>query len=421
MNIAESIAMAWDSVRAHKLRSAFTLLSVSIGVFAIVASSGITSALNIALGSQLADLGEHSFLIQRTPSLSFGTNWRKYAKRKPISYEQALTFRDKMTLTNLITISNTAPGYVIKSGSESTDPDVAVIGVDDLYFNVNAVSISAGRAFTEQDVHLNSTAAIIGNDVVVKLFPNVDPIGQTIVITSRETKLNQRLTVVGLLEKKGGLLGQSQDNRVLIPINLFVKYYTMWWDVSVDVSVKAFSRDALPATVDEATGIMRMIREVKPGEENNFEIDTNEALTSQFANLSVAISALAWISGLIALVVAGIGIMNMMLVSVKERTREIGVRKALGARRSWILQQFLVEGIAIGQFGAVAGVVLGSLATLGVTYLIKSNGMESISYSLPWFAIVFSVLSCTVIGLLSGIYPAYRAASLDPIEALRYE
>jgi len=415
MNIGESIGMAWDSVRSNKLRSAFTLLSVSIGVFAIVASSGITNALNTALGSQLSDLGEHSLLIQRTPSMEFGNSWRKYAKRKPISYEQAQDFRDRMTLTNLVSISNTAPGYVIKANDDATDPDVSLIGVDDLYFSVNAVGIASGRAFTEQDVQLNETSAIVGNDVVVKLFSNVDPIGQTIAIK------NQNFRIVGVLEQKGGLMGQSQDNRVLIPISLFVKYYTMWWDASVDISVKAFSRDALPATADEAIGIMRMLREVKPGEDNNFEIDTNEALSSQFANLTVAIAALAWISGLIALVVAGIGIMNMMLVSVKERTREIGVRKALGARRSWILQQFLVEGIAIGQFGAIAGVVLGSLTTLAVTFLIKSNGMQSLSYTLPWFAIVFSVVSCTVIGLISGIYPAYKAASLDPIEALRYE
>ena len=153
----------------------------------------------------------------------------------------------------------------------------------------------------------------------------------------------------------------------------------------------------------------------------NFELDTNEALSAQFGNLTMAIAALAWLSGLIALLVAGIGIMNMMLVSVKERTREIGVRKALGARRSWILQQFLIEGIAIGQFGAIAGVILGCIATLIITFVIKSSGVQSLPYDLPWFAIVFSMLSCTVIGLVSGIYPAYKAASLDPIEALRYE
>jgi len=415
MNIAESISIAVDAVRAHKLRSSLTLLSIGIGVFAIISSSGITGTLAQAVSTQLADLGENSFLIQRTPTLQFGHNWRKYARRKNITPDLARQFRERMTNTQLITISNTAPGYTIKAGLESTNPDVSLIGIDELYFSVNAAGISEGRGFTDQDVAIGTRVAIVGEDVVKALFGDSDAMGKRITIK------NQEFTVVGILEKKGGVLGQSQDNRVLIPISVFTTYYTWFWDTSVDISVKADSKEALEATVDEAIGIMRVLRGVKPWDENDFELDTNEALSSQFANLGGAIAAVAWISGLGALLAAGIGIMNMMLVSVKERTREIGVRKALGARKRWIVRQFLIESITLCQLGGLTGVVSG----LGLSYilalLIRSGTMPSLQFVWPWGAVVFSVVACTLIGVGFGLYPAWRAAQLDPIEALRYE
>ncbi len=415
MNISESIAIAFDAVRANKLRSSLTLLSVGIGVFAIIASSGITGTLANALSTQLADLGEHSFLIQRTPSITFGGNWRKYMRRKPITPELSQQFRDRLQLTNYVSVSNTAPGYTIKRGETSTNPDVSLIGIDHMYFTVNAVSIAEGRAFVEQDLLLNTRHAIIGTDVVAILFPDGDALGKSITIK------NQEFTVVGVMEKRGGVMGQSQDNRVLIPLSVFVKYYTWEWDVSVDISVKAVSRDALEATVDEAIGIMRTLRGVRPGDENDFELDTNEALTSQFGNLTAAIVVVAWISGLGALLAAGIGIMNMMLVSVKERTREIGVRKALGARRSWIVRQFLIEAITLCQLGGLTGVLGGLGTTWLIGALVRSSTMPSLIIAWPVGAVVFSVVACTAIGISFGLYPAWQAARLDPIEALRYE
>lgn len=415
MNTLESIRQAIEAVRAQKLRSGLTLLSIGIGVFAIIASTSITSTLQKVVSGQLADLGEHSFLIQRTPTVQFGSSWRKYMKRKPISYEQALKFRQQLTTTTLVTISNTNPAYTIKYGGQSTDPDVSLIGVDELYGVVNAIGIDRGRAIAESDVALNRNVAILGNDVVVKLFGEADPIGKNVTIK------NQVFNVVGTLTPKGAVLGQSQDNRVLIPMPLFVKYYTWEWDRSVDVSVKAWSRDALPATVDEAIGVMRVLRGVKPTEENTFELDTNEALSAQFAGFGTALLIVAWISGVGALLAAGIGIMNMMLVSVQERTREIGVRKALGARRRWILRQFLVESITLCQLGGMTGTVGGVGTSWMVTWWLRSTGIESVAYTLPIGAIVFSVVACTAVGVMFGLYPAFRAASLDPIEALRYE
>lgn len=415
MNTTEAIKQAIDAVRAQKLRSGLTLLSIGIGVFAIIASTSITTTLQKVVGTQLADLGEHSFLIQRTPSIQFGHSWQKYMRRKPITYEQALEFRRRMTTTQLITISNTNPAYTIKTAGASTDPDVSLIGVDHLYSTVNAVSYDRGRGIVEQDVELGRNVAVLGNDVVVKLFGKRNPIGETISIK------HQAFTVIGTLEPKGAVLGQSQDNRVLIPMPLFVKYYTWEWDRSVDISVKAWSKLALPATIDEAIGIMRVLRGVKPDEENTFELDTNEALTAQFAGFGSALVVVAWISGIGALIAAGIGIMNMMLVSVKERTREIGIRKAVGARRRWILRQFLVESVTLCQLGGMTGTVGGVATSWLVTFWLRGSGMEAIAYDIPIAPIMFSVIACTLIGVGFGLYPAYRAASLDPIEALRHE
>lgn len=414
MNILESIAIALDAVRSQKLRSSLTLLSVGIGVFAIIASTSIIGTLQQAVSGQLADLGENALLIQRTPTITFGTNWAKMRRRKNITYDQATQFRERMTNTKLISISNTSPGYTVKSGQESTNPDVSLIGIDDMYFTVNVTVLADGRPISESDVVLSRSVAIVGQDIVGSLFGTSSAVGKTISIK------NQLLTVVGVLEPKGGLLGQSQDNRVLVPITMFNKYYTSPWDASVDISVKAETKFQLEATQDEATGIMRSLRNLKPADPNNFELDRNDALTGQFSGFSTALLAVAWISGLAALVAAGIGIMNMMLVSVRERTREIGVRKALGARKSWIVRQFLIESITLCQLGGLTGMVGGIGTSWGLSLLLTSM-MPNLVYVLPWGTVIFSIVICTVIGIVFGLYPAWRAANLDPIEALRYE
>ena len=196
---------------------------------------------------------------------------------------------------------------------------------------------------------------------------------------------------------------------------------TRRWDTSVDITMQAYNAATLQPTHDEAIGIMRSLRGLKAWEENNFEADINDAVQSQFGSLTMAIGVVAWISGIGALAAAGIGIMNMMLVSVKERTREIGVRKALGARRSWITRQFLVEAVTLCQLGGLTGVVGGLATSWGITLLLRSSSVPNLTFIIPWGAMIFSVAACTIIGVGFGLYPAWKAAKLDPIEALRYE
>ena len=409
MNVLESILLAFDSVKVNKLRATLTLLSIAIGVFAIVGAGTLVTSINNAVTGEMAALGENMFSIYRIPKIQTGNTWRKYRKRKPINYSEYEKFKERLTIAKAISASSSSGGHVVQYGSEDTDSDVSLIGADEDYFLVSNTGITEGRPLNSQDIEFNRKVALIGNDIIVKVFPNVSPIGKKIKIG------NQRYTVVGILEEKGAILGQSQDNNVVIPITQFLKYYSYWWEESLDITVVAYSREALQPTIDEAIGAMRSIRDVKPWQDNNFELETNESISEQFSSLTGYLSYFGLFSGAIALIAAGVGIMNIMLVSVKERTREIGIRKAVGAKRFWILLQFIIETITLCQIGGLIGIGLG---ILGGTFLAGSLGID-LTFPMDW--IIISLVICTILGVVSGVYPAWKAATLDPIDALRYE
>jgi len=409
MNIGESIILALNSVREYKLRASLTLLSISIGVFAIMGAGTLVTSINSSVNSELDAMGENSFMIKRMPSIQMGNSWHKYMRRKPITYSQYLEFKRQMALAEYVSAESYSTSHTIKTGNLSTDPDVLLVGADENYFINNNVEIAEGRAFTEEDLTLNRNVAIIGNDVVVKIFATMSPIGQRIRIK------NQAYTIIGVLETKGAILGQSQDNKVVIPLPQFLKYYAYEWEESLNLSVKSPNKELLEPAMDEAIGLMRSIRNVKPWEENSFEVETNEVIKEQFASLTGFLSYFGFISGIIALIAAGVGIMNIMLVSVKERTREIGVRKAVGAKRYWILIQFIIETITLCQIGGVIGIILGIIGAWALGSLINIT----LSFPINW--IILSISICTFLGVISGSYPAWKAAKLDPIEALRYE
>ncbi|MFW5702170.1 MAG: ABC transporter permease [Bacteroidota bacterium] len=410
MNISESILLAFNSIKVNKLRASLTLLSIAIGVFAIIGAGALVNSINSTVSGELAEMGESSFAIYRIPKIQMGRGtWRKYQKRKAITYSQYRDFRNEMTSTELISCQSIDGGHILEAGDKETNNDVTLVGTDENYFLLNNRGVTTGRGFSISDIQFDKRVALIGNDIVVKLFPNENPLGKEVKIK------NQKFTVIGILEQKGAILGQSQDNMAIIPITPFLKYYASWWDESLDITVRAYSNEALPATMDEAIGVMRSLRNVKPWQENNFEIETNESLSDQFSSLTIYLSWFGYISGGIALIAAGVGIMNIMLVSVKERTREIGIRKAVGAKRRWIMYQFLIETVTLCQIGGLFGILGGAAA--GALFSVMIN----VRLSFPIDLIILSVVICTILGVASGLYPAWKAARLDPIEALRYE
>jgi len=409
MNFFESISSAFNSIKNFKLRAALTLLSISIGVFAIMLSGTLVDSLNGVVDRELSELGDNSFYIKRFPSIMMGHTWRKYMKRKPITYSQVRDLKEDAQIPSLISAICNEGGQTVKSESLTSDPDVVLIGSDEAYFPMMNVGISDGRPFSYEDITLNRNVAVIGNDVVVKIFPNTNPLGKKIKIK------NQSYEIIGLLETKGAVLGQSQDNRVVIPITHFLRYFANEWHESIDLVIRAPNKDSFIPAIDEVIGILRSLRNDKPGMENSFEVDTNESLSQDFGAFTGFIAIFGSVSGFIALIAAGVGIMNILLVSVKERTREIGVRKAVGARRSWILSQFMIESIVLCQVGGIIGIVMGI-----ITGAVLSS-MINIVVVFPIFWVLFSIFVCTVIGLIFGSYPAWKAAKLDPIDALRYE
>ena len=324
MNILESILQAFESVRSNTLRTILTLLSISIGIFSIIGAGSAVATLDSAVNTQLVAMGENSFMIRRTPTINMGNSWRKYRNRKDITYAQAKEFKNNIESTDLISISDETNGYTAKVGNLSTDPDISLIGCDENFFTIKNMQIIEGRSFSAQEVLSATSTAIIGNDIVLKLFNGRKAIGEYL------TLKNQQFLIVGILKSQGSMFGKSLDNQIMIPISTFMRYHTDEWGSSVEITGQAYSKQSFLQTVDESIGIMRSLRNVKPWEDNSFEIETNETISSQFASFTEYLSMFGIASGIISLLAAGVGIMNIMLVSVKERTREIGIRKAIG-------------------------------------------------------------------------------------------
>lgn len=409
MNIFESILQAFSTIRENKLRSGLILLSISIGVFAIFGAGTFVTALDNTVASEISDLGENTFQIKRTPSVQMGRrSWMKYRKRPRIQYNDVEKLKSRLTMSQFVSASTDDGGKIVKSRYIASDPNVTLAGVDANYFMNYNYDVEFGRAITEQDVQLKRNVAVVGTDVIKKVFPTLEVLGEKITID------NQQFEIVGILEEKGAVLGQSQDNKVMIPINIYLKYYSDWWE-SLNITIKAVDKVYFSETVDEAIGAMRILRNLKPWEDNDFEVETNDTIGEQFAGLTGFLTVFGVLIGLFTLIAAGIGITNIMLITVKERTREIGVRMAVGAKRHWILFQFIVETITICQVGGIIGIAFG-LIVVSVTSIAFG-----LSFVVPVNWIFYSIIIATVLGMLSGIYPAYRASKLDPIDALRYE
>jgi putative ABC transport system permease protein len=299
-------------------------------------------------------------------------------------------------------------GKVVKYGSRETNPNISVIGVTMGSFKTNAVTIKEGREINESDVQHSNDICVLGDDVTLKLFPNINPVGLTVRVDGYPLK------VIGTLEKQPEFFGQSMDNYIVMPITAFQSMYGRRAH-SIGITVQSYGKEDYNSAMDAATGYMRIIRKVPPGEDNDFDIFSNESLVGQINDITGGVRIGAVVVSIIALLAAGVGIMNIMLVSVTERTREIGIRKAVGAKKINILAQFLIEAVVLCILGGFIGIVLG----IGVGNFAGSFLNAESAIPVDWVLIGLGL--CIFVGVLFGTYPAYKAANLDPIEALRYE
>jgi len=408
MQIKESILMALDSLRSNKLRSILTLIGISIGLFSIIIVMTAISGVQKSVEDTFNSIGTNNFIIQKYPAINIGHgSRRKYRNRKDLTVEIGKKLKRITKLPSAIGIQLSKNGRVVKFGENKTNPDVPLVGLNMDQLKAEDRGIDYGRNFSPQDFANARPVCLLGSDIVKSIFGQINPIGMKIHID------NMRLEVIGVVEKKGSVLGRSQDNFVIVPLSLFTKYYGD--RKSAAYTVMADDKTDLEAVKSEVIGALRAIRKVPPGKPNDFEIITNDQLIGQFNNLTKYFKLGAGIIAFISLIAAGIGIMNIMLVSVTERTKEIGIRKAIGARKAMIRSQFVIEAIVLSQIGGIIGIVLG---LIGGNLVAISLGV-SIVVPIDWILIGLAVT--TFVGILFGVYPAVKASNLDPIDALRYE
>jgi putative ABC transport system permease protein len=411
VNIKEALFSALNSIRANKLRASLTLLGIVIGVFSIIGVMTLLDALQKGIDSGLSQLGTSTFQVQKWPAtfVSGPGKWRKYEKRKPITIEEGYRLKELAFLPKYIGLEDWSGGKTVKYGTEQTNPNFQMAGVTTEFLPANNHTLSEGRFFTEDEVRSTRNVAVIGMEVVDKLFPFTSPLDKQIEIDGN------RFTVIGVLTAKGENLGQSQDNLVLVPLVTMDKIYGARRNRSLNITVSAYSKAQLDETMEEVIGLMRQIRKVPPGEENDFEIWSNESLIREANTFTIYFKYGAGVISFISLIAAGIGIMNIMLVTVTERTKEIGIRMAIGAKRGNILTQFLFEAILLCEIGGVIGIAVG----VGVGNLL--GAIFSFPVTIPYDWVMIGLIVCSLIGILFGTYPAFKAAKLNPIDALRYE
>jgi len=403
----ETLRLAFASLSANKLRSALTVFGMAIGVFSIIGVMTFIAGAKAQLDSGLSRLGTNSFQIQRFPAINFSNPWRKYGNRPQITLPVAQRFRDLMgdsALVNMQLKRGRAATYL----DRHTTPATGLIGTDENFLSSSNLEIANGRNLGAEDVALGRAVCIIGDDVAQKLFPDVDPVGQVL------RTGGQMYTVIGTVAPKGTAFGQSQDDFVAIPITRWLAVLGRAWR-SIDIKVQAPSQAEFLAVQDKAVGAMRQVRGLDPEDDNDFDLFTNDSLIDTFKKVTTMVSIGSFGISAIALLAAGVGVMNIMLVSVTERTKEIGVRKSIGARKKNILLQFLVEAVVLSLVGGLVGVAMG---VAGGNWASSMMNIDSI---FPWGWAVAGMLVCGGIGVIFGLYPAWKAASLDPIEALRHE
>ena len=410
MNIKESFLMAITAVKTNKLRSLLTLFGIAVGVFSIIAVMTAMNALQYSIENGMSQLGANTFQVQKYPiGFHMGPgSWDKYRNRKNLTVEEGTIVKEKSKLANYVGLEAWLYGKVVKSNKFQTNPNINIAGENLEGLITNDFIVDYGRGFSESDLQLSRRVGILGKNIAKKLFPNSSAIGQEVRVD------NVVFDVIGVFQDKGGLFGDPGLNEYLImPLSTFMDNFGR--ERSIHIMVQAKSKALYQECIEEVTSILRIARKVRPGNESDFEIFSNETLIREFNDLTKYIKLGVTGISFIALIAAGIGIMNIMLISVTERTREIGIRKSIGAQKKNILSQFLLEAVILSEFGGLIGIIFGVLVGNILASFMGINGIIPVDW------VIIGVLICSIVGISFGVYPAWKAANLDPIESLRFE
>lgn len=407
----ENVKVALASIRSHLLRTTLTVLIISVGIMALVGILTAIDSIEASITDNFMRLGANSFSIRNRQMLiqTGGQNNRPEVFRY-ISYDEALRFKESFDFPSFVSVSVMATGAaVVRSAAEETNPNVSVTGSDDNFLIASGNDLAEGRNFSANELESGENVIILGYQVAETLFPiHQSPLGQSVTIGTGSYR------VIGVLSERGAGLGFGEDLRCVIPLRTARSNFARQ-QMNYTISVSSRTITDMESAMGEATGLFRVIRGVRPGEENNFDVARSDNIAQALIENLRYVTIAATLIGLITLLGAGIGLMNIMLVSVTERTQEIGIRKALGATNTIIKQQFLAEAIVICQIGGLLGIVMGVAAGNLISMLINNP------FVVPWLWMLGGVALCALVGLIAGYYPAARASKLDPIESLRYE
>ncbi|MBS4040258.1 MAG: ABC transporter permease [Flavobacteriales bacterium] len=411
--LKENIKVALHSIRSQMLRTVLTIFIIALGITALVSILTLVAAFKNTLSSDFSSMGANGFNIRQYEMEVRIGNGRRQEREKInpiISYPDIKAFKEKYyyPLADVSSFFVATSNAEVKYDNQKTDPEITIVGADEFYAPNSGLEFQFGRNFTPFEVNNNQNVCVLGSDFMKGLFQNINPIDKIVSIRGNKFR------VVGVLKEKGSTFGNSQDLRVIIPLQIARSIYTQP-NINYNLRVNVLKQELLGDAINEATLVMRQIRKLNPVEENNFGIQRSDELINQILSITIALNVAAIAIGIITIFGSSIALMNIMLVSVSERTREIGIRKALGAKRSTIAMQFFTETVVVGQLGGFVGIILGMLIGYGVANLLD------FVFVVPWGAMIAAVIVSFLVAVISGLFPAIKAAKQDPIESLRYE